>query len=139
MVTAKGKPNFTEGPIFTRLLLFTLPIIATSLLQVLYNLINNGINYAGEDKTVIVKQTCTGDKVRVAVIDHGVGIAPDQIPLIWDRYYKVDRVHKRAVVGTGLGLSIVKTVLERHAAQYGVESTEGEGSTFWFEIPIEKE
>ena len=111
----------------------------TMMLQVLYNLINNGINYAGEDKTVIVKQTCTGDKVRVAVIDHGVGIAPDQIPLIWDRYYKVDRVHKRAVVGTGLGLSIVKTVLERHAAQYGVESTEGEGSTFWFEIPIEKE
>lgn len=109
------------------------------ILRVLYNLINNGINYAGEDKTVIVHQECRADTVRVSVIDHGVGIAPDQIPLIWDRYYKVDRVHKRAVVGTGLGLSIVKTVLERHGAGYGVESTVGEGSTFWFEFPIEKE
>ena len=111
----------------------------TLFLQVLYNLINNGINYAGEDKTVIVRQECREDKVRVSVIDHGVGIEADQIPLIWDRYYKVDRVHKRAVVGTGLGLSIVKTVLERHGALYGVESKVGRGSTFWFEIPIEKE
>lgn len=110
----------------------------TLFLQVLYNLINNGINYAGDDKTVIVRQECREDKVRISVIDHGVGIAPDQIPLIWDRYYKVDRVHKRAVVGTGLGLSIVKTVLERHGALYGVESKQGEGSTFWFELPIDK-
>ena len=109
----------------------------TMMLQVLYNLINNGINYAGEDKTVTVRQTCADGKVRISVIDHGVGIAADQIPLIWDRYYKVDRVHKRAVVGTGLGLSIVKTVLERHGALYGVDSREGQGSTFWFELPIE--
>lgn len=108
----------------------------TMILQVLYNLINNGINYAGEDKAVIVRQEYRKDKVRISVVDHGVGIAPDQIPLIWDRYYKVDRVHKRAVVGTGLGLSIVKTVLERHGALYGVESKEGEGSTFWFELPV---
>lgn len=108
----------------------------TMILQVLYNLINNGINYAGEDKTVTVRQECREDKVRISVIDNGVGIAADQIPLIWDRYYKVDRVHKRAVVGTGLGLSIVKTVLERHSALYGVESKEGEGSTFWFELPL---
>lgn len=109
----------------------------TMMLQVLYNLINNGINYAGEDKTVTIRQTCADGKVRISVIDRGVGIAPDQIPLIWDRYYKVDRVHKRAVVGTGLGLSIVKTVLERHSALYGVESKLGQGSTFWFELTIE--
>ena len=109
----------------------------TMILQVLYNLINNGINYAGEDKIVTVRQECRADKVRVSVIDHGVGIAEDQIPLIWDRYYKVDRVHKRAVVGTGLGLSIVKTVLERHGAAYGVESQIGQGSTFWFELEID--
>ncbi len=110
----------------------------TMILQVLYNLINNGINYAGEDKTVTVRQECRGDKVRVSVIDHGMGIAEDQIPLIWDRYYKVDRVHRRAVVGTGLGLSIVKTVLERHGAAYGVESCAGQGSTFWFELELDE-
>ncbi len=110
----------------------------TMILQVLYNLINNGINYAGEDKIVTVRQEICENKVRVSVIDHGVGIAEDQIPLIWDRYYKVDRVHKRAVVGTGLGLSIVKTVLERHGAAYGVESKTGEGSTFWFELELDE-
>lgn len=108
------------------------------ILRVLYNLINNGINYAGEDKTVIVRQECFGNKVRISVIDHGAGIAEEQIPLIWDRYYKVDRVHKRAVVGTGLGLSIVKTVLERHGAAYGVESQVGKGSTFWFELELDE-
>ena len=108
------------------------------ILRVLYNLINNGINYAGEDKTVTVRQECFGNKVRISVIDHGAGIAEEQIPLIWDRYYKVDRVHKRAVVGTGLGLSIVKTVLERHGAAYGVESQVGKGSTFWFELELDE-
>ena len=108
------------------------------MLRVLYNLINNGINYAGEDKTVIVHQECREGKVRISVIDHGAGIAEDQIPLIWDRYYKVDRVHKRSVVGTGLGLSIVKTVLDRHGAAYGVDSQIGKGSTFWFELHIDE-
>ena len=107
------------------------------MLRVLYSLINNGINYAGEDKTVLVRQECRDGKVRISVIDHGVGISEDQIPLIWDRYYKVDRVHKRAVVGTGLGLSIVKTVLERHRAAYGVDSQVGQGSTFWFELDVD--
>ncbi len=111
----------------------------TMILQVLYNLINNGINYAGEDKIVTVRQERRADRVRVSVIDHGAGIAEDQIPLIWDRYYKVDRVHKRAVVGTGLGLSIVKTVLERHGAAYGVESQIGQGSTFWFELEVDRD
>jgi signal transduction histidine kinase len=106
------------------------------LLQVLYNLINNAINYIGEDKLVIVEQTVRGKDIRISVTDHGEGIAPDQLPYIWDRYYKVDKVHRRATVGTGIGLSIVKGVLESHNAIYGVDSTLGVGSTFWFEIPM---
>lgn len=105
------------------------------ILQVVYNLINNAINYVGEDKTVVVTQTVTEDRVQLSVIDHGVGIAPDQIDRIWDRYYKVDRVHKRAAVGTGLGLSIVKGILECHRSTYGVESAQGVGSRFWFSLP----
>lgn len=110
----------------------------TMLLQVIYNLINNAINYTGDDKRVSVRQTVFGNKgrVRISVTDSGDGIAPDMIPLIWDRYYKVDKVHRRAMVGTGLGLSIVKSILEQHGAEYGVDSKLGEGSTFWFELDI---
>ena len=106
------------------------------ILQVLYNLINNALNYTGDDKTVTVRLHSTDGGVRVSVTDTGEGIAPDQIPLIWDRYYKVDRVHRRAMIGTGLGLSIVKEILERHNAAYGVDSVQGSGSTFWFELPL---
>ena len=112
----------------------------TMILQVIYNLINNAINYTGESKLVRVTQTLSqdGSRVRVSVTDSGEGIAPAQIPLIWDRYYKVDKVHRRAMIGTGLGLSIVKQVLEAHHTTYGVESKLGEGSTFWFELRVEE-
>ena len=106
----------------------------TMLLQVIYNLVNNAVNYTGEDNKVVIKQTVMGDRVRISVTDTGEGIAEEDIPYIWDRYYKVDKVHKRAQVGTGLGLSIVKGILEAHDALYGVDSTVGEGSTFWFEL-----
>jgi signal transduction histidine kinase len=108
----------------------------TMILQVVYNLVNNAINYTGEDGNVIITQTVFGGKVRISVADTGVGIAEEDIPYIWDRYYKVDKVHKRAVVGTGLGLSIVKGILESHEAEYGVDSRVGEGSTFWFELDV---
>ena len=108
----------------------------TMMLQVIYNLINNAVNYTGADKTVTVRQIISGDRVRITVTDTGDGIEPEHIPYIWDRYYKIDKVHRRAMVGTGLGLSIVKGVLELHKATYGLESTLGQGSTFWFELDI---
>ena len=103
--------------------------------QVLYNLINNAINYIGEDKTVIVRQTVGDEKVRIDVIDHGEGIPEEQLAYIWDRYYRASE-HRRAKIGTGLGLSIVKNVLIAHGADYGVSSTVGKGSDFWFIMPI---
>ena len=106
------------------------------ILQVIYNIINNAINHSGEDKLVIVRQSVSVGMVRISVEDHGEGIAPDQLPYIWDRYYKVDRIHRIATVGTGIGLSIVKNVLEMHGAQYGVESELDRGSVFWFALPI---
>ena len=74
--------------------------------------------------------------VRVAFEDFGEGIPKEQFRNIWERYYKIDKTHKRAAIGTGLGLSIVRTVLELHGAKYGVKSTVGKGSIFWFELPI---
>lgn len=107
---------------------------ATMILQVLYNLINNAINYTGEDKFVSVRQDVVGDSVRITVSDTGEGISEEDIPHIWDRYYKVDKVHKRATIGTGLGLSIVKEALEIHHATYGVTSIKDKGTSFWFEL-----
>lgn len=104
------------------------------MLQVIYNLINNAINYTGDNKKVIVRQNIYEGRVRISISDTGEGIPPEQLSAIWNRYYKVDKVHHRATVGTGIGLSIVKGLLELHGATYGVESTVGKGSTFWFEL-----
>lgn len=106
--------------------------------QVIYNLINNAVNYAGEDKTVIVRQKVDKGSVVIEVEDHGEGIEPEKLDLIWDRYYKVDKTHKSSVIGTGIGLSIVKNILKLHSADYGVRSKLGEGSVFWFKIPYEE-
>ena len=103
--------------------------------QAIYNLINNAINYCGEYKTVEVTQTVKDGRVRLEFTDHGQGIAPEKLRNIWDRYYRVNEEHHSPVVGTGLGLSIVKNVLLRHGARFGVISTPGKGSTFWFELP----
>lgn len=102
--------------------------------RVLYNLISNAINYTGDDKTITVQLKNFSGKVRFAVTDTGYGIPEDQLQNIWERYYKVKETHKRAVVGNGLGLSIVKHILQHHNAKFGVDSTVGRGSTFWFEL-----
>ena len=79
--------------------------------------------------------TGTYKGVRISVMDTGSGIADEEIPYIWDRYYKSDKNHRRATVGTGLGLSIVKSVMSKHpGGAYGVITSDGEGSTFYIEL-----
>ena len=102
--------------------------------QVLYNLINNAINYTGADKQVTVCQSIVGKQVKIEIIDTGEGIPAEKLPYVWDRYYKVDKVHKRTAVGTGLGLSIVREILEMHHATYSVVSSVGQGSIFSFSL-----
>ena len=101
---------------------------------ILYNFLSNAINYCGEDKLVIVKQTIDNEYVKISFIDHGIGIAKEHINDIWNRYYKINKNHERKQEGTGIGLAIVKSVLERYGAEYGVESEEGKGSEFWFKL-----
>jgi signal transduction histidine kinase len=101
--------------------------------QVIYNLINNAINYTGADKQVYVRQINQSDGVLIEIEDTGDGIEEDKIKLIFDKYYRSEN-HKREVVGTGLGLSIVKAVLKLHNYDYGVKSVLGKGSIFWFKI-----
>ncbi len=102
--------------------------------QVLYNLINNAVNYTGENKTVYITQLITDDDTaRIEVTDTGKGIEPELLPLIFDRYYRAEK-SRREVIGTGLGLSIVKQILKQHNFKFGVRSELGVGSTFWFEV-----
>lgn len=107
------------------------------ILQVLYNLINNAINYTGESKEVIINQIVKEDSVRIEVCDFGDGISEEEQEYIWDRYYKSKKNHQRAAVGSGIGLSIVKSVCMMHKAPFGVKSKLQEGSVFWFEMKID--
>jgi len=106
--------------------------------QVLYNFINNAVNYTGEDKKVIIRQINKVKSVRIEISDTGKGIEPEMLPLIFDRYYRGEK-SQREVIGTGLGLSIIKVILKNHNYPFGVQSELDKGSTFWFEIKREKE
>ena len=102
--------------------------------QVVYNLINNAINYNGDDKVVQIKIIEEEYQYLVEIIDTGKGISNKDIKYIWDRYYKSEKNHKRNVVGSGVGLSIVKSILIRHDFEYGVKSKKNHGTTFYFKV-----
>lgn len=105
--------------------------------QVVYNLLGNALTYTGPDKTVTLLQEKKDGSIRISVTDTGKGIPPEELPLIWKRYYRTKESHKRAVIGSGIGLSIVQGILEQHGASYGVDSSDS-GTTFWFELPEHK-
>jgi signal transduction histidine kinase len=103
--------------------------------QVIYNLINNGINYSLDDKRLIIDVDGQGDKVRFSIRDFGQGIKEDELDYIWDRYYRGGKSHTRNKAGSGIGLSLVKSIILAHQGQVGVESSPGDGSLFWFSLP----
>ena len=102
--------------------------------QVIYNLLNNALNYTGEDKKVIIKVEDDDKDYTIMVIDSGKGIDKKELDHIFDRYYRSKKNHKRYVYGTGLGLSIVKNILLLHNFDYGVTSKKNKGTTFYFKI-----
>ena len=105
--------------------------------QATYNLIGNAVNYTGEDKKVTVRLKKISDsECFFSVTDTGEGIKPEDKDSIWERYYRSKETHKRPVQGTGLGLSIVKAILQKHGFVFGVESKEGEGTTFYVRFPL---
>lgn len=107
--------------------------------QVIYNYISNAIKHSKKGETIHINIIDSEDYVRLEVIDEGDGIAEEDLPYIWDRYYKIDKGFKRNLESTGLGLAIVKGILEAHHAKYGVESKLNEGSKFYFELSKEYE
>ena len=101
--------------------------------RVLHNLISNAIHHLGENGAVTVRLSQTGSAVRAEIIDNGCGIPEKELPFIFDRYYRARSDAGKQ--GNGLGLSIVKAILVSHGAAFGVQSAEGHGSDFWFELP----
>ena len=99
--------------------------------QIIYNLVNNAVNYSGDSREIYVTAVPCGSGMEIAVSDTGPGISKELMPLIFDRYYRAEK-SKREVIGTGLGLSIVKQILIMHGFEFGVRSEENVGSTFWF-------
>lgn len=101
--------------------------------QVIYNLINNAIQYTGKDNQIYIEIKETETQVKVMIRDTGKGIQKEEQKYIWDKYYHSNKKHKRNAIGTGLGLSIVKNILEMHKSIYGVLSST-KGTTFYFTL-----
>ncbi|RMH70187.1 MAG: HAMP domain-containing protein [Gemmatimonadetes bacterium] len=105
--------------------------------RVLTNLIGNAINYTPPNGTVRIHFENHGQTVRIAVIDSGQGIPEDDLPHIFERFYRVDKSRTRSdQTGTGLGLAIVKKIIEAHESKIEVESRVNVGTTFRFELPV---
>lgn len=107
--------------------------------QVISNFLTNAIKYCGEDKQILINIRRWGKKIHFEVVDHGAGIKPEELSHIWERYYKSSTNHVRATKGSGLGLAIVREILTLHKARFGAESKVGQGTTFWFELPLAEE
>lgn len=105
--------------------------------QVIYNFMSNAIKHSNHGTNVQLQITDKNGIVKVMVIDNGPGIKEEELPYIWNRYYKIDKGFRRSAKSTGLGLAIAKAILDTHEANYGVVSEEGKGSCFWFELVIE--
>ena len=112
------------------------------ILQVLHNLISNALKYGhgGTAITIRAERLAAGGAraepvVRVTVSDHGEGIAPEHLPRLTERFYRVDTSRSRKMGGTGLGLAIVKHIIERHRGQFEIVSRQGEGTRVSFSLP----
>jgi len=103
--------------------------------QVLRNLLSNAIIHTSEGGRITVELKDEGHELRVTVADTGAGIPPDDLPYVFERFYRVDRSRVRATGGAGLGLTIAKRLVEAHGGTIGVESELGKGSRFTFTLP----
>ncbi len=106
--------------------------------QVVTNYLSNALKYSLEDRPVEVGLERIGPSARVWVRDEGPGLPPEEQKYIWERFYRARgvEVQSGAGVGLGLGLHICRTIIERHQGQVGVQSAPGQGSTFWFMLPV---
>jgi len=117
--TAKGKPSVMADP--------------DRIAQLFSNLIGNAIKYTPPGGRITVEIDVRDGEARFSILDSGIGIAPEHLPHLFDRFWQVNRTSR---AGAGLGLSIAKGIVEAHGGRMGAESEFGVGSTFWFTLPL---
>jgi two-component system phosphate regulon sensor histidine kinase PhoR len=128
-----------RGSTIERLVAPGLPAIAadaSQILQLLDNLVSNALRYGEPGTPVTVAAQGEGPMVRVTVTDHGEGIAPEHLPRVTERFYRVDTSRSRSLGGTGLGLSIVKHIVERHRGRLVIDSELGRGTSIHVLLPV---
>jgi two-component system sensor histidine kinase ResE len=106
--------------------------------QVMTNLIDNAIRHTRKDGVVAVEARFEDELLHIFVRDSGVGIAQEDIPFVFERFYKADKARTRGKAGTGLGLAIAKHIVEAHGGEISVNSIKGEGTTFQFTLSQDK-
>jgi heavy metal sensor kinase len=109
----------------------------TRLMQLLVNLVDNAIKYTPAGGEVTVSVSRDGGRAEVRVADTGAGIAPEHLPRLFERFYRVDKARSRAQGGTGLGLAICRWIAQAHGGEISVESAVGRGSTFVVRLPLD--
>ncbi len=117
----------------------SLPLVGADrdrLAQVMGNLLNNALRYVPEEGHVTVHAETQGREVIVAVADDGPGVPTEDMPHLFERFWRGDRARRRATGGSGLGLTIARSLVEAHGGRLWAESVEGEGSTFAFALPV---
>ena len=106
--------------------------------QVLLNLLNNAVKFTPSGGCIRVLANQQGQEARIAVQDTGIGIPPEHLSQMFQKFYQVDNSFTRTAGGTGLGLSLSKALVEAHGGRMGVESQVNHGSTFWFTLPLSR-
>ncbi|HEY1456175.1 MAG TPA: ATP-binding protein, partial [Candidatus Dormibacteraeota bacterium] len=116
-----------------------LPIVAGDrdrLIQVVSNLVNNAIKYSPDGGVVTLSSRAEGNFALISVMDTGLGIPPEEIGHVFERFRRVRSGAAQSIPGTGLGLTIVKQIVEMHGGKIWVESAVGLGSAFHFTVPL---
>jgi two-component system phosphate regulon sensor histidine kinase PhoR len=113
-----------------------LPADESRLQEVIYNLLDNAVKYSQPGGTVFLKAEIDGERIRISVADHGVGIPEADLPRIFERFYRADKARSRELGGTGLGLSIVKHIIQLHRGTVEAKSELGKGTTISVLLPV---
>jgi two-component system sensor histidine kinase SaeS len=111
-------------------------MVPAQMKRVLSNLLQNAIQYSSPEGTITLTATEQGSFLRIAVTDQGEGIEAEETTRIFERFYRIDKARSKSNGGAGLGLAIAQSIVERHGGEIGVQSTKGEGSCFWFTLPV---